>query len=101
MPKSFQHPALGPLDWEGSELWIGKVELEPGHPIEFLICGEGDPAEAVLTQVPPLLERIRGEESRYRRWTAEQVADGRWNEEDAMTVEDIQAAGTLRGDPEG
>jgi len=92
MPGSLQHPTLGPLDWDNQLVWwIGKVELKPDHPLELFISGEGDPPEAILTHVPLWLERIRSEESQYRRWTAEQVAEGRWNSEEAMTVKDIAA----------
>jgi hypothetical protein len=87
-----QHPVLGPLDWdEQLAWWIAKVELKPDHPIELFSSGEGDPPDAILTHVPLWLERIRSKEPQYRRWTAEQCAEGRWNSEEAMTVEDITA----------
>ena len=92
MVGSLQHPALGSLDWDDQlAWWVGKVDLKPDHSAELFISGEGDPPEAILSRVPLWLERIRSEESQYRRWTAEQVADGRWNSEEAMTVEEITA----------
>jgi hypothetical protein len=35
------------------------------------------------------LERIRSKGPEYRRWTAEEVVDDRWNSEEPMTVEEI------------
>jgi hypothetical protein len=90
MAGSLQHPTLGFLEWDDKlAWWVGKIDLEPGHPVEIFISGEGDPPEAVLTHVPGWLERIRRREFQYRRWTAEQVESGRWNSEEVMTVEDI------------
>jgi hypothetical protein len=90
MAGPLQHPVLGPLDWdEQLAWWIAKVELKPDHPIELFISGEGDLPEAILTQVPLWLERIRSEEPDYRRWTAEQCVSGQSDSEEALTVEEI------------
>jgi hypothetical protein len=90
MVGSLQHPLLGPLEWdEKLAWWIGKIDLKPDHSVAIFISGEDNPPEAVLTYVPGWLERIRGRELQYRRWTAEQVESGRWNSDEAMTVEEI------------
>jgi hypothetical protein len=90
MVGSLHHPTLGFLEWDDKlAWWVGRIDLKPDHPVEIFISGEGNPPEAVLTHVPGWLERIRRREFQYRRWAAEQAEGGRWNSEEAMTVEDI------------
>jgi hypothetical protein len=92
MPESRKDAVLGSLHWDDQlQWWIGKVDLMAGRSIEIFISPEDDAPEPVLTRVRIALERIRSKDLEYRRWTAEQVMDGRWNSEEPMTLEEITA----------
>jgi hypothetical protein len=87
---SLEDPVLGSLEWdERLQWWIGAADLTPGQAIEIFISPEEGSPEEVLPRVRVGLERIRSKDPDYRRWTAEQVVDDRWNSEEAMTVEEI------------
>jgi hypothetical protein len=90
MLESLQDPILGLLRWdERLQWWIGETHWTPGRSIEFFISPGEDTRDAVLVSARAGLERIRGDVLTYRRWTAEQVADSRWNSDEKMTVEEI------------
>jgi hypothetical protein len=92
MSESRVDPVLGLLEWDGQlDWWIGKVEIAPGHSVEIFISPEDDSPDVILPRVRDALERIRRDDHEYRRWTAEQVADDRWNSDEPMTVPEIAA----------
>ena len=92
MLESLQDPILGPLHWDDRlQWWIGEADLTPGRSIEFFISPGDDDPEAVLGRARTGLERIQSNHLEYRRWTAVQVVDDRWNTEEDMTVEEITA----------
>ncbi len=87
-----QDPVLGSLDWDDQlQWWIGGAKISPDHSVEIFISPGDDPQDAVLSRVRTGLERIRSNDLEYRRWTAEQVVDDRWNSAEAMTAEEITA----------
>ncbi len=92
MAESLQDSILGSLDWDNRlQWWIGKADLTAEHTVEIFISPDNDAPEAVLNRARAGLMRIRSNDLNYRRWTAEQVMDDRWNSEEEMTVEEITA----------
>lgn len=87
------HNVLGSLTWdERLQWWISEVDLLPNHPIEIFISPESgtpDDPEAFLASVRFGLERIRHNYDHYRHWTAVQLMDRRWDQEEPMTVQEI------------
>jgi hypothetical protein len=90
MSESRVDPVLGSLVWDDRlQWWIGEVDFAPHHSVEIFISPAEYAPEDVLSRTRAGLARIRGNDLAYRRWTAEQVVDDRWNTEEEMTVSDI------------
>jgi hypothetical protein len=92
MGEALHDPVFGNLVWDESmDWWICELDLIPGCPIEVFIDFNGDEGSRaeVLSQATRGLARLRERESEYRRWTAEQLVERRWNKEEPMTVANI------------
>ncbi len=92
MPKELDDPLLGRLEWDDAlDWWAGVLDLEPGQRVEVFIDfhAEEDVLADVLSRARLGLARIRRLGPEYRRWTARQLLDRRWNCHEPMTVDDI------------
>jgi hypothetical protein len=92
MGEALQDPVLGKLTWDESmDWWVGELELYPGRRIEvFIDFNEEEDSQAeVFSRARCGLTRFREREPEYRRWTAAELLEGRWNKVELMTVSDI------------
>jgi hypothetical protein len=97
MGESLIDPILGRLTWdEAMGSWFGELEVLAGQRIEVFIDFDKkrDSWEVVLSQARAWVVRIRQREPGYRRRTADQLAEGRWNKDEPMTTAAIE--GLLR-----
>jgi hypothetical protein len=92
MPESVDDPVLGRLEWEAElDWWVGAIDLFPGLPIDLFVvhdCQGGSPVKEIALARRGFLG-VRKREPEYRRWTASQLLDKRWNQDEPMSADDI------------
>ncbi len=93
MSESLEDSVLKSLVWDDLlQWWSSEFDLSPNRRVEIFISPEnGSPDEPseLFSWVRAGLMRIQSTDHEYRRWTAAQVIDTRWNTEEPMTVEEI------------
>jgi hypothetical protein len=92
IPPVLDDPLLGHLEWDQKlEWWTGSVEFTPGHAAAVFLTHDFDRGRVAdeIAVARRGLGLVREREREFRRWSADQFHETRWNTDEPMTRVEI------------